>query len=164
LAISEKGELYRLTHTHLFELISQIRHTPHCLTIRADDNIAKGSSAGIDTTEASARSRRAGDSAHNRNPLNAHSGSHRFVSSDDSNSRSRYMTIADQLRHHSVHDVDWDRKSDACIRPRRRNDRGIDTDHMATGIEQGASRVAGIHGRIGLNDIRDFVRWSADAA
>ena len=57
LAISEQGEFYRLTHTHLFELISQIGHTPHCLTIRADDDIAKSSSAGIDTVEARARSR-----------------------------------------------------------------------------------------------------------
>jgi hypothetical protein len=27
LAISEQGGFYRLTHTHLFELISQIGHT-----------------------------------------------------------------------------------------------------------------------------------------
>jgi hypothetical protein len=95
LAFSKQGELYRLANTHLFELISQIGHTPHSLTIRADDNIAKGSCAGIDTAEAGARGRRARDSAHNHNSFNAHSGGHRFVSGDDTNSRSRYMTIAD---------------------------------------------------------------------
>jgi len=37
LTFSEQGELYRLTHADLFELISQIGHTPHYLPIRADD-------------------------------------------------------------------------------------------------------------------------------
>ena len=64
LAISEQGELYELAHTHLFELISQIGHTAHRLPIRAYDNIAKGSSVGIDTTQARARSRRTRNRAH----------------------------------------------------------------------------------------------------
>ena len=78
LTFSEQGEPYRLTHADLFELIGQIGHRPHTLTIRADDNIAESSSTGIDTTEARACSRRSRDGAHNHNPFNAYSGGHRF--------------------------------------------------------------------------------------
>ena len=79
LAFPKECELYRLAHTHLFELISQIGHTPNCLTIRTDDNIAKGSSAGIDTTEACARSRRPRNRADDDDSLEAQSGGHGFV-------------------------------------------------------------------------------------
>jgi hypothetical protein len=83
LTFSEQDELYRLTHADLFELIGQIGHTPHSLTICSDDDIA--------------------------------------------------------------------------VRPRRRNDRRVDADNVATGIEQGASRIARVHSRIGLDDVGNFV-------
>src|SRR6516162_8943897 len=81
----------------------------------------------------------------------------RRLSGDDADTRGRDVTGANELRYHTVHDIDRDRESDARIRPRWRNDRSIDADHAAIGIEQGASRIAGIHGRIGLDDVRDFV-------
>ena len=67
------------------------------------------------------------------------------------------MTGANKLRHHAVHDIDRDRESDARVRSGWRDDCGIDANNPATGIQQGPSRIAGIYGRIGLDDVRDFL-------
>ena len=48
----EEGEFDCVTDFNPFKFIGQIGRTAHCQTIRADDNITRGSSVGIDATEA----------------------------------------------------------------------------------------------------------------
>ena len=56
----------------------------------------------------------------------------------------------------AVDRVDRDGKADAGVGAGRGKDGGVDADHAAGGVEQRPAGVAGIDGRIGLDDVGDL--------
>src|SRR5271155_2600360 len=76
-----------------------------------------------------------------------------FVGADDTDSGGWHAAGANELRHHAVDDVDWNREADAGVGAGRRDDSAVDPDYSAAGIEQRTARIAGIDRGIGLNDV-----------
>ena len=60
------------------------------------------------------------------------------------------------VRHHPLGGVDRDGKPDADVASRRCEDRGVDADHAAFGVQQRAAGVARIDGGVGLDDVLDL--------
>ena len=63
----------------------------------------------------------------------------------------------DQLRDDLLHRVGRHREADADVAGRavRRRDLRVDADHLRLVVEQRAARVAGVDGRVGLDDVVD---------
>src|SRR5690349_5824726 len=61
------------------------------------------------------------------------------------------MPVLADLVYHTVHDVARNGESDAFTPARLRQDKSVDADHTAVGIEKRASAVAGVDRRVGLN-------------
>src|SRR5262249_23994308 len=58
-----------------------------------------------------------------------------------------------QLRHDLLRQVDGDGESDADVAAATAEDRRVDADDLALGVEQGTAGVAGIDGRVGLDEV-----------
>src|SRR5262249_60920143 len=65
------------------------------------------------------------------------------------------ITERDQIPGDSLDCIGWNCKADARIAARWGNDRSVDADDFSTGVEQRSAGVAGVDGRISLNDVLD---------
>ncbi len=63
------------------------------------------------------------------------------------------VALLDQHRHDALGGVDGHGKPHARVAPRPAYDLGVDADDVAVPVEQGASGVAGVDGRVGLDDL-----------
>ncbi len=75
--------------------------------------------------------------------------------------RMSVIAVLDELRHHSLDDVDRDGKADAFITTALRENGAANADHLAFGIEQRATRIAGVDRRVGLNGAAEQVQLLA---
>ncbi len=72
-----------------------------------------------------------------------------------------YFSVLDDLIHHIARHTNRNGKTDPLVPFRTiRQNGGVDTDQFAALIDQGAARIAGVDGRIGLDEI--FVVFNAE--
>ena len=81
----------------------------------------------------------------------------------DSDGPARHPASPDDVVIHARHHIDGQREADALISAALRRDHGVDADHLAANIQQRSAAVAGIDGRIGLNEALQLQR-TADVA
>src|SRR5213080_329135 len=75
----------------------------------------------------------------------------------DAHDRTLDMPGLHQLVHDGAREVDRNGEAVASVEARLARDRRIDPDHLAPDVHQGAPRVAGIDGRVGLDEVLDRV-------
>ena len=63
-----------------------------------------------------------------------------------------HAAVLQDLRQHVLGGVGGDREADAL---RAHDDRGVDADHLAARVDERPAGIAGIEGRIGLDDVAD---------
>ena len=78
-------------------------------------------------------------------------GSH--IRDSDSDVTVADFTVADQSLHRGPDNLRWNGKSHSREAARRRNQKGIDPDDFAASIHQRPARVAGIDGRVRLDEL-----------
>ena len=74
----------------------------------------------------------------------------------------RDLAVVLQLLHDALGDVARDGEADADAAARRREDRGVDADHLALGVEGRAAGIAVVHRRVDLQEV--VVGAGADVA
>src|SRR5262249_54928263 len=80
----------------------------------------------------------------------------------NTNPAARDGAFITQLRDHALHRVGWNCEGNTHRAARRREDRGIDADHVAIDVKSRAAGIAFVHRRIDLNEI--VVGTRADVA
>ena len=61
--------------------------------------------------------------------------------------------VVAQLRHHRLHGLGRNVEGDADIAAGRREDRGVDADHVAVDVEGRTAGIALVDGRIDLDEV-----------
>jgi hypothetical protein len=79
----------------------------------------------------------------------------RDVGDGDAERRTLHLAELDELLHDLAREVDRDREAVAHVEAGLGGDGGVDADHLAAHVHQRAARVAGIDGRVGLDEVRD---------
>ena len=64
-----------------------------------------------------------------------------------------HLAIAHDLLHDAPRHVDRHREADADIAATRRQDRGVDPDHLAVEVDQRSARIARIDRGVGLDEV-----------
>src|SRR5205085_11129200 len=64
-----------------------------------------------------------------------------------------HATMLDDLLHDSFCHVGRHRKTDPDIAARRRKDSSVNADQLTMKVDEGAARVAGVDGRVSLDEI-----------
>lgn len=63
------------------------------------------------------------------------------------------FAVLNKLLHDAAGHVDRHSESDSDVTPARRNDRRIDPDKLSPQVNQGAARISGINGCVGLDEV-----------
>ncbi len=81
----------------------------------------------------------------------------------DTHHRPLDVPRGNQLRHHGAGEVDRDCKPVAGIKPGLTGDGRIDADDLATHVDERPPRVAGVDGRVGLNEVLNRIPAAIEA-
>ena len=71
----------------------------------------------------------------------------------DADPAAHHASLGEDLVHHAAHEVHRDRETDAFHAEILREHRGVDADQLAVGIDQRATGVAHVDGRVGLDEV-----------
>ena len=96
--------------------------------------------------------------------MNAGLGGKLLVAHRDADAGGGDAPLADQLGNDAVHHLGRYRKADAGIGAGGREDRRVDADETAGGIEERAAGIARIDRRIGLDDIGELAPFGSRQA
>src|SRR5262249_30711192 len=149
-------ELDLLADADALELPRQVGQPAHRLAVDADDDVANRPAARIDTAQPGAIGRRAGYGAHDDHALDAGPSRCILVGGNNADAGRRHVAFADDLGHHPIDDVDRDGEADAGAGAGWREDRGVDADEAAGGVEQRPTGIARIDGGVGLDHVGDL--------